>query len=202
MRPTEHPLWPTFYHAIQNEEANDLYNAAQQVPEGGCIVEIGSFTGSSTLSLALGVEGRNVKVHAVDTWMGSPGGPDEWGNKVKEAGLEQASTLTVFKKNLQQFLETGTVIIHEMSSAGALMLDPPLQPNLLFIDGSHIYEDVLFDMANWWPRLQSGGIMAVHDSTGEPSWHPQVKRALYTFGFSRGIQNFVLLGSISWIRKP
>ena len=44
----------------------------------------------------------------------------------------------------------------------------------LFIDGSHIYEDVKKDFEDWYPKLAVGGIISFHDSTmnrgGQPYW--------------------------------
>jgi len=186
--------------SILDEEADQLYGEALQVPEGGSIVEIGSYKGSSAYALALGAEGRNVKVYCIDTWMGSPGGLEEWGPKrgITEAG----SFLPQFKENLKPFIEKGIIVPLEMSSAGALMVEPPLKPHLLFIDGSHVYEDVLFDMTYWWSRLQPGGMMGVHDSTGDSSFHPQVQRALKVFAASHDLKGCILKGSTSWLKKP
>jgi len=35
----------------------------------------------------------------------------------------------------------------------------------IFIDGSHIYEDVKKDFEDWFPLLEKGGIISFHDST-------------------------------------
>ena len=169
-----------------------------KVPHDEIVVEIGSFIGSSTYALALGCEGRNVKVHAVDTFMGSPGGWTEWAGK--QICSKTSDFSDVFKRNLAPFLQIGAVIIHEMSSAGALMIEPPLKPYLLFIDGSHQYEDVLFDITHWWERLKPGGTVALHDSIG--GGHPQVKRAVDLFRSKHSeIENFVSEDTISWLKK-
>lgn len=194
MRPTQSPAWRAIETGIQYCEADDLYNAALNVPEGGTIVEIGSFKGSSTYALASGCEGRNVKVYAVDTFMGSPGGPNEW-------KLIASNYFSDFKANLRDMIQRGIVIPCEMSSAGALMIRPKLRPHLLFIDGSHVYEDVLFDLFYWWERVQPNGVVALHDSTGDPSWHPQVAKALEVFCEKHGIDSVLLKGSISWFKK-
>jgi hypothetical protein len=38
--------------------------------------------------------------------------------------------------------------------------------DLLFIDGSHVYEDVRRDYEDWAPKVRAGGCIAFHDS-----WH-------------------------------
>jgi len=185
--------------SIMPDEADMLWQAASQVPEGGTIVEIGSFRGSSTYAMALACEGRNVKIYAVDTWMGSPGGIDEWGPKRGVTSV--GSFLPEFKNNLAEFINSGVVIPLEMSSAGALMCEPRLEPYLVFIDGSHVYEDVLFDVTYWWPRVKQGGAMAVHDTTGDKDWHPQVKQALDCFLKRNNLKLFRFFGCTSWLKK-
>ncbi len=44
----------------------------------------------------------------------------------------------------------------------------------IYIDGSHVYEDVKRDFEEWLPKLSKGGLMGFHDSTmyrgGMPYW--------------------------------
>ena len=196
MKPTESPLWARFTpKGVADTDANLLYEAALQVPDGGLILEIGSFKGSSTYALVLGAQGRNVKVHAVDTWMGSPGGLKEW-------PYGPAYTIDEFKHNLKEMLENGTVIMHEMSSAGAYMIEPPLKPNLIFIDGSHQYEDVLFDVTFWWERLQPNGVVALHDCLDHPNAPTGPKRAVDLFISRHEVASCEVKGWITWLRKP
>jgi len=200
MRVTEMPEWKRIKESygeiigIHDAEAEALHDAARGVPDGECVVEIGSFLGKSTYSLASGCVGRGVKVYAVDTFMGSPGGLKEWkfGSGFK----------SLFEANLKEMIAGGIVVPLEMSSAGALMVEPPIRPSLIFVDGSHQYHDVLFDMTAWWQRLKQGGVMAVHDSTGDQKWHPQVKAALDHFRRNHPAEWGGLKDSISWLRKP
>lgn len=46
--------------------------------------------------------------------------------------------------------------------------------DFLYIDGSHAYEDVLFDFNFWTLMLKAGGILAMHDcrmTRGGPNFH-------------------------------
>lgn len=178
-----------------NVEAEVLWRNASKISEGGIIVEIGSWLGSSTYAMALACIDRGIKIYAIDTFMGSPGGVTEW--KQQHTGYFEQ-----FKINLKEFIDKGVVIPLEMSSAGALMYEPRLEPDLLFIDGSHQYEDVLFDLTYWWERLKPNGLLALHDSTGDPRWHPQVKDALLKFMKDRNMEpDHMLIVSTSWLRK-
>ena len=35
--------------------------------------------------------------------------------------------------------------------------------DFVFIDGNHLYEAVCSDIAAWWPKLRSGGLLTGHD---------------------------------------
>lgn len=44
--------------------------------------------------------------------------------------------------------------------------------DMIFIDGSHLYEDVLLDYYDWYPKLEVGGFILFHDSAPVTSIHP------------------------------
>uniref|UniRef100_A0A6M3JQI3 Putative methyltransferase n=1 Tax=viral metagenome TaxID=1070528 RepID=A0A6M3JQI3_9ZZZZ len=182
-----------------DSEADDLYEAALKTPNNSVILEIGSHRGSSAYALALASKIHPIIIYCVDTWMGSPGGLGEWGPNRGVTSF--GSALRSFTLNLHSFIESGIVIPLEMSSAGAYMVEPPITPNLIFIDGSHIYEDVLFDVTYWWSRLGKGGVMAIHDCTGDEDFHPQVRRAVDYHCMKEHITG-CLQQSIMWLNKP
>lgn len=192
MHPTLTKRWNNIFRGIQDAEADLLYVEACRVPDNEIIVEIGSYKGSSAYAMSLACEGKNVKIYCIDHFMGSPGGKTEW--------PYDSDFYQEFKKNLKDEIEKGVVIPLVMSSAGGLMYEPKLYPYMIFIDGSHQYEDVLFDMTYWWDRVKEGGVMLVHDSTGHPRWHPQVKRALDKFVKSKDLE-YELIHSVSRINK-
>jgi hypothetical protein len=131
-----------------------------------------------------------VKIYAVDPFTGSP----------KESKFFPAGFGEVFAKNLVGFIASGAVVPLVMTSGGALMRD--LHPDLVFVDGSHIYEDALFDMTSWWAKLPPGGRMAVHDTTGT---HPPVKQAFEAFvrshAYLEDARQDATTGSMSWLTK-
>jgi predicted O-methyltransferase YrrM len=47
--------------------------------------------------------------------------------------------------------------------------------DLIFIDALHDYENVMFDISAWWPRVRKGGVLAGHDFNHK--W-PGVERAV------------------------
>ena len=188
MRPSESAMFHQIDGWLTLEEADALYEAAAQVPEAGRIVEIGSFKGRSTYALALGAQFDAIAkmVYAVDPFTGNPGEDSFFPTRYKAD----------FLRNLDQFIKEGIVTPLTMSSAGATMLG--IRPSLVFVDGSHIFADVLFDMTAWWEKLLPGGRMAVHDSQGT---HPPVANALKTFLERNNLHVESVTGSISWLRK-
>src|SRR5450631_4252194 len=57
---------------LAQEEAQWLFNTALDVPDGSNLLEVGSYKGRSTCSLALGCRGTNKRVFAVDPFDGGP----------------------------------------------------------------------------------------------------------------------------------
>jgi|SRR5579859_4659802 len=164
--PAEHRfrrVWPLIDQSegfLEEAEAQWLFNAALNAPSGSNIVEIGSYKGRSTCSLALGCQGTNKRVFAVDPF---DGGPD----------LPRADSLQEFSRNLRrcgvsEYVEPIVGISVDVSKNW----NKPIQ--ILFVDGSHKYEDVVADFAGFFPHVVTGGIVAFHDVT--ESW-PGVLRA-------------------------
>ena len=124
----------------------------------GRVLEIGSFCGKSSYWLAKGSQERNgEKIYCIDTFNGSI--------EHREL-LKGQSTYNVFKHNLERAGVYDWVIPVKKSSREAFVsFDEKI--GLLFIDGSHEYEDVKADLLTWEQRLIKGGMVILHDSTGQ-----------------------------------
>tara|TARA_B000000557_G_C20812579_1_gene461032 strand:+ start:1901 stop:2461 length:561 start_codon:yes stop_codon:yes gene_type:complete len=71
--------------------------------------------------------------------------------------------------------------------------------DFVFIDGSHLYEDVLDDINHWYPKVKKGGILSGHD-LGKHC--PQVELAVSLF-CKNNKQSFIKESSMCWrIDKP
>jgi predicted O-methyltransferase YrrM len=139
-------------------QARRLFEAAAQVPEGGRIVEIGSFRGRSTIALALGAP-AGVEVVAIDPHAGNDRGPQE----IKGFEAEAESDHEVFKANLARAGVTDRVrVVRSFSGEahGAVTGDV----DLLWVDGAHRFAPARDDMKRWGDRVRPGGQMLVHDS--------------------------------------
>lgn len=142
-----------------------LHRLASEVPDGGHIVEIGSFQGKSTVCLGLGAKQAGAQVWAVDPH------EDCQINETTHYGPENYAALL---KNLVDFDLGSTVrIITLYSHAVIVCWHHPI--NLLWIDGSHEYADVKQDFIDWSVAVVADGKIAMHDTSGH---YPGVTQAL------------------------
>jgi predicted O-methyltransferase YrrM len=132
---------------LTDEEAEALYELAQECTGKGVIVEIGSWKGKSTICLGLGSRaGESVPIFAVDPHADYRHG--EFKDNIERAGI---ADLVTPLKGLSQEVADG--------------FDQPIE--LLFVDGSHDEDDVREDFEKWVPKVVERGIVAFHDTT----WH-------------------------------
>ncbi len=166
---------------LSNVEAVWLNYHAAQVTEG-CIVEIGSFQGKSTIALALNA---SVPVYAIDPHHAHT---DEVG---ADFGPEDR---TVFAANIAQ---AGVHNVWSLDRASDDVLKSWGAPiGLLFIDGAHNYEQVVRDVFGWLRYIVPGGLLVIHDRT----W-PDIERVLNTLDEYPYIQRYGLCDSIQAYRK-
>jgi predicted O-methyltransferase YrrM len=155
---------------LHESEAYALYEAAQRCTRG-VIVELGSYEGRSTISLA---KGAAVPFYAVDPLPVQSHGP----SPISVPGAESFDGelhLRNFYTNLKKAGVRDIVTHLRMTSleAAGRIKDPV---SLLFIDALHDYENVKADYDAWVPKVLSGGMIAFHDYyvTG-PTW-PGVRK--------------------------
>jgi predicted O-methyltransferase YrrM len=129
------------------------------------IVEIGSWKGRSTVALALALRstGRGT-VFAIDPHTGS---------KEHTEILGSVDTYEDFLHSMEVMQVTPFVRPLRMTSHSARPLFDAQSVDLLFVDGSHEYEDVLQDIDDWTPTLKDGASVAFNDV-----WWPGVCHAL------------------------
>ncbi|MFZ2202451.1 MAG: glycosyltransferase [Microgenomates group bacterium] len=156
-----------------------LYDLASRLKIGSTIVEIGSFKGRSTACLGLGAN-KSTTVYAIDTFAGND--KDFFlGNQYQG----ERQYLDAFKKNVEWVDLKNVVPIQSLSSTIGRRWRLPI--DLLFIDGSHIYEDVRSDFELFFPHVKPGGMVLFHDV--DPAfpgvykvWHELAKNKLSRLG--------------------
>lgn len=129
-----------------------LYALARTNPVEGCIVELGSYEGRSTISLARGSKsGPGDKVFAVDHHLG-------------DGYAGEGGTWDTFNQNIRTYEVDDVVVPMHMSSIDAAkQWDKGRTIRLIFIDAAHLYEDVKSDFESWIPFMVPGGVVAFHD---------------------------------------
>lgn len=151
---------------LADQEAKLLFELAKAA--GGPIVEIGSFMGKSTVCLGWGSRlGNKVPVYAIDPHRGSPE-HEKW----LRGSL---GTYPTFAMNMEHAGLESHVIPKRMTSEYAVKGFEDNSVALVFIDGNHNQSSKDFDL--WSPKVKSGGVIALHDSTG--SW-PMVEETVKT----------------------
>jgi len=139
---------------ISEEEEVLLFELAKGVKDG-CIVEIGSYRGKSTIALAMGSMAGNKKtIYAIDPYVPFKGiyggnfGPED--KKYFMANLIRTGCYSVVQ------------VINLKSEEVARNWAKPVE--LLWIDGDHTYEGVTKDWKSWNPYLTQNAKIAFHDS--------------------------------------
>jgi len=151
-----------------------LFRAARRLPDGAAIVEIGSYKGRSTTALASACVGTTKHVYAVDTFNGN------------DSDFSQRDFLPAWKESIESNgIVAWTTAVPGISWEVGANWEKPI--GMLFIDGSHQFEDVLKDFDAFFPHVVSGGIVAMHDVTeGWPgplrAWREVVKPKLSNTG--------------------
>jgi predicted O-methyltransferase YrrM len=108
------------------------------------VAEIGSYAGVSSEVLALNCK----KLTCIDTW-------EDWNN---DGTIFQAMELFDNMKSLYPHVDK----LH-MRGDEASKLFPDEHFDLVYIDASHWYDDVVNDINTWLPKIKSGGYLAGHD---------------------------------------
>jgi hypothetical protein len=139
----------------------------------GPIVEIGAWMGRSTFAWASGVRASNRGVKVVSV---------------------ECDRKPEFAANM-----TRLGVAHHIKEINGKSIDiardwPSEQKiEVVFIDGSHNYEDVRDDILAWYPLLRDGGIMALHDTAG---WWSGPTRAMIEEIFMHFGKKFIARGGV------
>lgn len=127
------------------------------------IFEVGSWKGQSTITMAqvLKEEERDCKIYAIDTWLGAVefiGQSGDWDLMLKY-GYPQV--YYQFLSNIVHSEVEDYIIPFPNTSAIAARYFAKQKTiaDLIYIDGSHDYDDVCDDIGNYWHLLNKGGIM-------------------------------------------
>ena len=150
-----------FYETIQGwfQFHNIYLRAVQEAAQiGSHFVEVGAWKGKSTAFLAVEIarSGKQIKFDVVDTWRGS------------QETYHQADPMVVadtlfehFLQNLEPVKQYFTPVRGYSTEVAKQYADCSL--DLVMLDASHDYDNVLADIRAWYPKVKSGGILAGDD---------------------------------------
>ena len=158
-------------------------------------VEVGAWYGRSAAYMAVEIanSGKEIQFDVVDTWEGSiehqKGGSSEDKNIA-----EKGSIYEEFLNNMKPVSEYYKPI--KMTSLEAAKLYPNGSLDFVLLDASHEYQDVLNDIAAWYPKLKITGVLGGDDIT----WG-SVAKAVYTYFPCEKVSRFAPQSN-DWIIFP
>lgn len=122
-----------------------LFMLAEEIMKDNfTVAEIGSFCGVSSEVLALHCN----KIYCIDTW-------NDWsGDGIILKAMEKFDNMKSMYSHVEKLHMTG-------ESGSKLFPDESF--DLVYIDASHWYDDVIFDIKTWLPKIKKGGYLSGHD---------------------------------------
>jgi predicted O-methyltransferase YrrM len=140
------------------DQAAMLAASAAAAPDGGTIVEIGSFQGRSTIVLAASAP-AGATIVAIDPHAGTDRGPGERRGCAAAATADRAA----FERNLDRAGVRDRVRHVAAFSADAHAAVPgPI--DVLFVDGAHRFAAARADIRQWGAKVAPGGTLLIHDA--------------------------------------
>ncbi len=165
-----------------------IANLAVQVPNNGCVVEIGSLYGLSSWHWAQNVA-SSVTVHCIDPWEHAP-----WMDKVKRAFGAPDLSQEVFVENVK---DCPNITPHKGYSPSDF-LDWNEAVDLFFDDAVHSNPIFKENLYHWSELVKSGGIVSGHDFHLNHSDIISETSKLAKYWETE----LCILGTVWWIRKP
>lgn len=133
------------------EDINEYRQLIEDVPEGGTIGELGCYKGRSLCSVADIIKRKKLKVVVVDIFTGT------------DHELKESNYRLVFETNMERFGIRDQITVHEGYTKDVVKGFIDNYFDLLFIDASHLYEDVKQDIEMWLSKIKKNGKIAGHD---------------------------------------
>lgn len=143
-----------------------LFRALVEETRPRVIFEVGTWLGASAINMATAARelGLETKVYCIDTWLGA----EEFWNRESDTperdlllrnGYPQAY-FRFLSNVVEHGLQDSIVPVPNTSHIGAMILaHRGLRADLIYLDGSHDYEDVRGDIRDYAPLLGEGGVM-------------------------------------------
>lgn len=164
----------------------------KELSDNSRIVEVGAWKGKSVAYLAVEVinSKKNIKVDAVDTWLGDP-----------NESIHQQDEYVKNNKLYELFLSNIEPVKHvinpvQMDSVEAAKLYADESIDAVFIDAAHDYENVKKDILAWYPKVKRNGYISGHDY-----YHPPVKAAVDEMLSDKGVIHYSVVEGTWCLKK-
>jgi MMP 1-O-methyltransferase len=156
---------------MPTDEGLALYEAGRKAAPDGPLLEIGTYCGKSAIYLGAAAREAGSVLFTVDHHRGSEENQAGWEHHdptLVDSELGKMDTLPVFRRTIHDAGLEGTVVaVVGESPVIAAHWTTPLA--LLFIDGGHGSEPAHRDFEMWTPKVQPGGLLAIHDVFPDPA---------------------------------
>ena len=184
-------------------EGEALAACAASLAGASPALEVGSYCGRSTVYLGAGCRASGRALLALDHHRGSeehqPGELFHDPELVDETGA--FSTLADFRRTIRDAGLDDTILPVLATSAqfsrvwsGALAL--------VFIDGGHSLDAALEDYRAWAPRIERGGVLAIHDVYPAPESGGQAPITVYRLALASGLfEDMEAVDSLRLLRR-
>ena len=173
-------------------DKNEIFDRLVEEIRPRYILEIGSWLGASAIHMGNAVRraGLDTKIVCVDTWLGSRDFmgkkfPDDR-SKLMSNGMPNA--YRHFLANVKREGLQDIVIPLPQTSSNALrfLSEEGVKFDMVYIDGSNQYEDIVSDMNLSWNVLANGGVMFGDDYLN--FFYPQINAAVNSFVYGNRIR--------------
>jgi predicted O-methyltransferase YrrM len=177
---------------LSQAEGEALYRAATSVAQLGCILEIGSYCGKSTVFLGSAAEQSGNLVFALDHHQGSV--EHQPGEFFFDPRLTDSSgktdTLHTFRQTLKA-AELNHSVVALVGDAVGIGRRWQQRLGMIFIDGGHSMKDAVNDYRLWSGHVALGGLLAVHDNYASASAGGQAPKAIIDAALQSGLWDLV-----------
>ena len=159
----------------------DMVNEAV---DGDHFIEIGTYFGQSACRMGelIKQSGKNIKFDSIDSYymidpsMRAGFHPQQFIDYRMGPELSTAPMKDVVKIHLHRCEVYNYVNLLCTESEICHKLYDDFQLKFVYIDGSHLFEDVYRDLKNLWPKIKNGGVLA-----GDDIMYEEVKKAFDLF---------------------
>lgn len=172
-----------------DDEASCLYDLAKEACKIGPCLEIGSYCGKSAAYIGTGCKEQGGILYSIDPHRGSEehqAGQEYFDPELVDQETGLIDTFKIFRNVISNLsLEDTVVPIVAKSAVVARTWSTPL--GMVFIDGSHTFENALKDYKNWVFHLLPNGYFVIHDIYPDPSKGGQAPYQIYKLALASGL---------------